>query len=259
MNKGTLYGVSVGPGAADLMTLRAVHCLKTVACIAIPRKDKYSPSVAWNIAKGNVGEIEGQERIYLNFPMTKDPVHLKPAWDIAFKEIGQRLDAGQDVAFITEGDAFVYSTFIYLYNHAKKHWPDVNVEVIPGVSSISAVPVTAGIPLADGQEKVAIVPASYGTEDLRTIFRLFDTIILMKVSSVMDKVTTALETEGLLNHAVYVAKATMKEEKIITDLRSVRDDQCVYFSMIVVKKTGRSGILEGKTVAAVMSEGCVHE
>jgi len=254
MPKGKLYGVSVGPGAGDLMTIRALKCLKNVDCIAIPRKDKFSPSVAWGIAKDMVGEIQDQERLYLNFPMTKDPILLKPAWDIAFQEIKDRLDAGKNVAFISAGDVFVYSTFIYLYNHANEYWPEIEVEVIAGVSSISAVPIVAGIPLADGQERVAIIPASYQTYDLRSIFQMFDTIVLMKVSSVMNKIVDALEAEGLLDKAVYVAKATMKEEQIVWDVKSIKDDRCVYFSMIVVSKKNRSGILEGKKIEEAQTE-----
>jgi precorrin-2/cobalt-factor-2 C20-methyltransferase len=244
---GKLYGVGVGTGASDLMTLRAVNCLKAVDCIAIPRRDRFSPSVAWTVAEPVVGQVNDQERIFLNFPMTKDPTRLRPAWDIAFAEIGRRLGDGKNVAFITEGDPFVYSTFIYLYNHAKAEWPDVTVEVIPGVTSISSVPITAGIPLADGQEKVAIIPASYGIEELRTILRMFDTIILMKVSCVMKDIVAALEAEGLLEHSVYVAKATMKGEQIIWDLKSIKEGNCVYFSMVMVKKAAKSGLLEGKT------------
>jgi precorrin-2/cobalt-factor-2 C20-methyltransferase len=246
MNIGKLYGVGVGTGASDLMTLRAVNCLKTVDCIAIPRRDRFTPSVAWTAAEPVIGEAPGQERIFLNFPMTKDPIRLRPAWDIAFAEIGRRLREGKNTAFITEGDPFVYSTFIYLYNYAKVQWPDTVVEVIPGVSSICAVPMTAGLPLADGQEKVAILPASYGTEDLRIILRMFDTIILMKVSSVMKDIIAVLEAEGLLAHSVYVAKATMKGEQVIWDLKSIQEENCVYFSMVVVKKTRRSGLLEGR-------------
>ncbi len=245
MSLGKLYGVSLGPGAEDLMTIRAFNCLKTVDCIAIPRKDEETPSVAWMTAENIIGEVEGQEKLFLDFPMTKNPETLKPAWDIAFKEIRQRLMAGQDVAFITVGDAFIYSTFIYLYNHARKIWPDVEIEVIPGVSSITAVPTVAGIPVADGQQRVAIIPASYNIEDLRTIFKMFDTVILMKVSNVINQIVEALEAENLIDHAVYVAKATMDGEKIVRDLRTIKEKRCIYFSMVIVSRNDRAGILEG--------------
>jgi len=255
MSLGKLYGVSLGPGAADLMTIRALDCLKTVDCIAIPRKDEKTPSVAWATAKDIVGEVKGQERLFLNFPMTKNPEIIKPAWDIAFKEIGERLMAGQDVAFITVGDAFIYSTFIYLYNHAQKIWPEVEIEVIPGVSSISAVPAVAGIPVADGQQRIAVIPASYNVEDLRTVFKMFDTVILMKISGVMDKIVEVLEAEGLIDHAVYVAKATMDGEKIVRDLRTIKEKRCIYFSMVVVSRNDRAGILDGNETRLLSEAG----
>ena len=243
-----LYGVGVGPGDPDLMTFRAVDCLRKADCIAIPRRDAFSPSLAWRIAEPHLAEIPGQERFFLNFPMTKNPDLLKPAWDAAFGEIGKRLSEGKTVAFITEGDPFIYSTFIYLYQHAKKFWPEVELEVIPGVSSISAVSISADIPVADGREKIAVLPASYGVEDLREILRLFDTILLMKVSSVMPEVVEALEAEGLLDAAVYVSKATTPQQKIIRDIAKIKNDKCDYFSMVVVSKKNRSGILRGNGV-----------
>lgn len=254
MSSGKLVGVGVGPGASDLITLRAIERLKSAHSIAIPRKDAFSPSVAWRIAEPAVGKVEGQERIFLNFPMTKDPNFLKPAWEIAFREIGQRLHAGKTVAFITEGDPFIYSTFIYLYNHAKKLWPGIEIEVVPAVSSLSAVPIACDIPVADGQERVAVIPASYGTEDLRAILRLFDTVLLMKVSSVMPQVVEAIRAEGLLDCAVYVSKATTPQQKIIRDLSSIKNNHCDYFSMVVVSKKNRSGILEGNFTNASVEE-----
>lgn len=242
---GKLYGVGVGPGAPDLITLRAVNRLRKAECIAIPRKDRFSPSVAWKTAEPAVGQVPGQERLFLNFPMTKDPEVLRPAWEKAFREIETRLSAGKSVAFITEGDPFVYSTFIYLYQHARETWPEVTIEVVPAVTSLSAVPISAGIPVADGQQRIAVIPASYGTDDLRTILRMFDTVLLMKVTSVMPQVVEALEAEGLLNSAVYVSKATMPEERIVTDVAGMKNDRCDYFAMVVVCKKGRSGILQG--------------
>jgi precorrin-2/cobalt-factor-2 C20-methyltransferase len=253
MKPGKLYGVGVGPGAPDLMTLRSVERLRKADCIAIPRRDKFTPSVAWSIAEPNVGEIPGQERLFLYWPMTKNPEILKPAWEAAFKEIGARLYAGKSVAFISEGDPFIYSTFIYLYNHAKKNWTDVEVEVIPAVSSLSAVPVVADMPIADGEERIAVIPASYNTGDLRAILKTFDTVLLLKVSSVMPKVVEAIEAEGLLGRAVYVSKATMPQQKIVRDIASIKNDRCDYFSMVVVCKKDRSGILEGRAMEGLAS------
>jgi precorrin-2/cobalt-factor-2 C20-methyltransferase len=248
----TLYGVGVGPGAPDLMTLRAVRVLRSVPVVAIPRRNEFVPSLAWDIAKPNIGEIPGQERLFLTFPMTKDPELLRPAWNAAFEQIGDRLNRGLDVAFITEGDPLVYSTFIYLLKAAPQRWPGLRVEVVPGVTSITAVPASILTPVADGQERIAVLPATYGVEDLTDVLQRFDTIILMKVGSVMPAVIEALERTDLIGQAVYVSKATTSQQRIIHDVRSLRNDRCDYFSMVVVARRDRSGVLEGLTATRAL-------
>src|ERR1700754_3382138 len=181
MKYGTLYGVGVGPGAPDLLTLRAVSTLKSAQVLAMPRSSDFGASMAWKIIKPVIGEVEGQERLFLTFPMNKDPERLQPAWEKAFQAIGKRLEKGLSVAFATEGDPSLFSTFIYLQREAPKRWPGIKIEVVPGVSSIAAVPAVTGIPLADGQERIAIIPANYGVEDLPRILENFDTTILMKI------------------------------------------------------------------------------
>jgi len=250
MSRGKLYGVGVGPGATDLMTLRAVRVLQQADVIAIPQSSPHIKSVAWRIAEKAVGPVSGQERIHLHFPMTRDPEQTVPAWATAFTEIGSRLEQGKSVAFITEGDPLFYSTYIYLHTHAQENWPLVEVEVVPGVSSFTAVPSIIKTPIADGQERVAVIPASYGLSDLPAIFRLFDTVLLMKVSSVMPEVVRILEDEGLLDVSYYVSRATMEFERVVKDIRSIQNDKCDYFSMIVVSKRDRRGVLEGRVSSA---------
>ncbi|HMJ50663.1 MAG TPA: precorrin-2 C(20)-methyltransferase [Polyangiaceae bacterium] len=245
MTYGTLYGVGVGPGAPDLLTLRAVETLKRADVLALPRSSDYGASMAWKIIKPVIGERAGQERLFLTFPMSKDPDRLRPAWDLALAAIGERLRGGASVAFVTEGDASLYSTFIYLRREAPQRWPGVRIEIVPGVSSIAAVPAVTGIPIADGQECVAIVPANYGAADLSRIFATFDTTILMKIGSEMPRVIEALERAGLADKAVYVSKATMAEERIVRDVRDVRDEHGDCFAMIIVAKKERSGVLVG--------------
>jgi len=242
---GLLIGVGVGPGAPDLMTLRSVQRLREADAIAIPRRSQWDESLAWRIAKGNVGEVPGQERIFLTFPMSKDPEKLRPAWAAALEAIEPRLAAGKSVAFITEGDPLVYSTFIYLMEQVLARAPRTRIEIVPAVSSITAVPAAVNLPIADGQERIAVLPATYGVDDLARVLREFDTVLLMKVGSVMPAVVEALEREGLLNRAVYVSKATTGEERVVHDLREIRNDRCDYFSMVVVARRDRSGILAG--------------
>jgi len=241
----TLYGVGVGPGAPDLITLRAIDTIKRVPVLALPRGSDYGASKAWGIVQPTIGEISGQKRLLLTFPMSKDPERLRPAWERAFARIGAELEAGRDVAFLTEGDPSLYSTFIYLQDEARRRWPGVSIEVIPGVSSITAVPAVTGVPLADGQERIAILPGTYGLQDLVDILRRFDTVVLMKIGPELPRIIAALEQEGLLDRAVYVSRATMREQRIVRDLRAIGAERGDCFAMVVVSRKERSGILAG--------------
>ena len=245
MNNATLYGVGVGPGAPDLLTLRAVETLKRADVLALPRSSDYGTSMAWRIIEPVVGKRSDQERLFLTFPMSKEPARLRQAWDLAFSKIGERLESGKSVAFATEGDPSLYSTFGYLLREAPRRWPGIRVEVIPGVSSIAAVPAVLRTPLADGLERIAIIPANYGVDDLVAVLNAFDTTILMKIGSEMPKVVAALERAELLDKAAYVAKATMPEQKVATDLREVRTERGDCFAMVVVARKERSGVLAG--------------
>jgi precorrin-2/cobalt-factor-2 C20-methyltransferase len=245
VTRATLYGVGVGPGAPDLITLRALAVVRRAPVLALPRGSDHGGSMAWRILRPVIGEVPGQERLLLTFPMSKDPARLQPAWDRAFAAIGERLGRGQDVAFATEGDPSLYSTFIYLAREAARRWPDVAVEIVPGVSSVTAVPAVTGVPLADGQERIAIVPATYGLGDLPELLARFDTVVLMKIGGEMPRIVAALDAAGLLARAVYVSRATMAEQRIERDLRALGPGREDCFAMVVVSRKDRSGVLAG--------------
>ncbi len=251
-----LYGVGVGPGAPDLLTLRAQRVLREVPVLALPRSNDHTPSMAWKIARPVVGDVPGQERLFLTLPMSKDPARLRPAWDAACDAIGARLDAGKSVAFVTEGDPSLFSTFIYLGKEAHRRWPHVRVEIVPGVSSLAAVPAAAGVPLADGQERIAIVPANYGLSDLCDVLRSFDTVVLMKIGHEMPNVMAALEATGLVDKAVFVSRASMEDQQIERDLRAVGNRHGDCFAMVVVAKKEASGVLLGDV--AEIARGAVN-
>lgn len=245
MSHGTLYGVGVGPGAPDLITLRALNVLKVADVLALPRSNDFGASMAWSIVKPTLGEVPGQERLFLTFPMSKDPARLRPAWDAAFAKIGERIERGLSVAFVTEGDPFIYSSFIYLMREAPQRWPGIRIEIVPGVTSVTAVPARTGVPLADGQERIAIIPANYGVDDLAQVLQDFDTTVIMKIGHEMPNVLAALERTGLADKAIYVSKATMEDERIERDIHKAAGDYGDCFAMVVVSRKERSGVLAG--------------
>jgi precorrin-2/cobalt-factor-2 C20-methyltransferase len=244
---GTLYGVGAGPGASDLLTLRAVRVLESVEVLALPRSSDFGASVAWEIIEPVIGSRPSQERLRLTFPMTKDPDRVRPHVDAAVDAIGKALVAGRSVAFVTEGDPSVFSTFGYVRREALRRWPSLRVEVVPGVTSITAVAALGGVPLADGHERIAILPATYGVADLVEILQRFDTVVLMKLGGEMPVILEALEQTGLTDSAFFVAKATMAEQRVERDVRRVGDERGGCFAMVIVKRSDRSGLLVGES------------
>lgn len=246
---GKLYGVGAGPGASDLLTLRALRVLQEAEVLVLPRSSDHGLSRAWQIIAPHVRPRADQERLLLTFPMRKEPERLLPHWRKAFATIEARLAGGRTVAFVTEGDPSVYSTFIYLQREAARRWSEVEVEVVPGVTSIVAVPAVTGIPLADGQERIAILPGTAGLPDLEATLRAFDTVVLMKIGPELPGVVRALDAQGLLGRAIYVSRATQPEQRVIRDLRQVDVARGDCFAMVVISKKERNGLLLGEAPA----------
>jgi len=242
---GTLHGVGVGPGAPDLLTLRAVRVLESADVLAIPRSSDFGASVAWSIVEPIVGARVTRERLRLTFPMSKDPDEVRPRVLAAVDALGPHLLAGRSVAFLTEGDPSVFSTFGYVREEAISRWPELRVEVVPGVSSITAVAARGGVPLADGHERVAVVPATYGIDDLVDLLERFDTVVLMKLGGEMPAILAALEKTGLTDRAYFVSRATMAEERVVHDVRALGDEHGGCFAMMIVKRKDRAGRLVG--------------
>jgi len=243
-NQGKLYAIGVGPGAGDLMTLRSVRLIESLDVIAIPEKNKgQADSFAWAISQQEVdtANISG-EKLFLWFPMTRDHNITVPAWRAAAEAIASRIKQGLDVGFITEGDPSVFSTWAYLQEELQELVPNLEVEIVPAVSSITAVPSQTQIPLADGEERFCVVPATYGIECLPRLMDEFDTIILIKAGRMVNKLIEMLEPMGMLDCATYVSYATGDNQQVFHDLRDVPEGH-VYFAMVQLSIRNRKGVL----------------
>lgn len=232
---GRFYGVGVGPGDLELLTIKAHRLLTHVPVIGVPRSRPNATSHAFSTIQDLI-DPDQQEILYLLFPMKRAFDELQSHWETAVDEIAARLAKGKDVAFITIGDPFLYSTFIYLYREMRKRYPDVEIEVVPGITSINAASAAALMPLVDGDERLAIVPATYEGEKLRQILLEFDTVVLLKVNSVFDQVLDILEEFDLTDQAVFVSRCTSSEETIVRDIRSLRGQKLHYLSLLIVRK-----------------------
>ncbi len=232
---GHLYGVGVGPGDPELLTVRAARILSRAPVIFTPQKDGKSKSYARHIIAGLIKEPE-QRVIELVFPMKKDAGRLTDYWEKAAETVWQHLSSGEDCAFITEGDPFLYGTFIHVFEILQKNHPEVSIEVIPGISSINAAAARALLPLATGGERIAILPATYEDKAIRKTLEDFDTVVFLKINTVFDQVLNILEELNLVEKCVYVSRCTTEDEEIIRDIRKLKGQKLDYLSLLIVRR-----------------------
>ena len=235
MQLGTLYGISVGPGDPELITLKGLRILKEAPVIAFPAGSQDKPGIAQSIVEQWLNKHQIQ--LPLNFPYVQDKVTLTQAWQQAAEQVWQYLDLGQDVAFVCEGDISFYSTFTYLAKTLQQLHPQSLVERIPGVSSPFAAASAFGEPLTVRSDRLAVLPALYNVKELETILDWADVVVLMKISSVYPQVWKVLQQRQLLENAVVVERATLPEQIIYADLRDRPTLKLPYFSLLIVKVT----------------------
>lgn len=237
--RGILYGVGVGPGDPELMTMKAARILFESPVIAVPASDTASDgqSRAYQIASRAVS-MEGKETLPLAFPMTKDASILEVARRKAASEIAGRLEAGLDVVFITLGDPMLYSTFSYLIPFVRAELPGLDVRVVPGVTSFCAAASVACVPIAEANESVVIIPAAYDLGILAAALDAYDTVVIMKVNKKVDELVDLLESKGRLKSSVFATRVGWEGERVVTDLKSLRGARHDYFSTLIVKRGG---------------------
>jgi len=229
-----IYAVGVGPGDPELLTRKAERILREVPVICAPTANPSDSSYALSIVEPFL-DRNRQEVIVQVFPMRKDQTGLEEFWEEAAAEVAERVRRGSDVAFITIGDPFLYSTFLYIYRIFRERYPDIPVEVVPGISSVSAAAVAAGMPLGLASERIAIIPAAFEA-DLRRTLGEFDTVVLMKVSRVFDGIYALLQELGLERNGAFISRVGSPEEEVVFDLGSLVGRKLDYLSLLIVRK-----------------------
>ena len=226
---GTLYGLGVGPGDPDLITLKAHRILSSVPVIAYPAPDT-GPSLARAIAAPHIPD--GRIEIAIRTPMVAGNFPAHDVYDRYSAIFAEHLAAGRDVAVLCEGDPFLYGSFMYVFARlADSH----KIEVVPGVSSIGACAANAGMPLASRNQVLSIVPAPLPEPELERRLKDADCAVVMKVGRHLGKVRRVIERLGLLADARYIERATMAEERILA-LADVPGDSAPYFSTILIRR-----------------------
>lgn len=225
---GTLYGVGLGPGAPDLLTLRAARLIESATVIAYPSLaggDSFARSIAADLIPTTAREI------IMDVPMTTERAPAQTAYDTGAAEIAAALDAGEDVVCLCEGDPLFYGSFMYIHARLKVRY---TVEVIPGVTSVTACAARAALPLAARNERLTILPGPLEEDDLKAEITRADSVVIMKVGRHLAKIRRVLTALDLADQAVYVERASLPEEVCLP--LSQAPEKAPYFSMILLTK-----------------------
>ncbi|MEB3278788.1 MAG: precorrin-2 C(20)-methyltransferase [Lyngbya sp.] len=233
-SSGILYGISVGPGDPELITLKGLNILKTAPVVAFPAGVRGKSGIAETIIAPWLNSEQIQ--LSLTFPYVQDETILTEAWQLAAQQVWEYLEQGQDVAFACEGDVSFYSTFTYLAQTLQKLRPEVKVETIPGVCSPLAAVSSLGLPLTVRDQRLVVLPALYAMSALETTLEQADVVVLMKVSSVYSQVWQVLHRRDLLENACVVEWATLPQQKIYRGLSDRPNLQLSYFSLLIVQQ-----------------------
>ena len=237
MKNGTLYGVGVGPGDPDLITLKAINILRRVAVIFAAASTKNSHSLAEKIVSPHLKE--GVPVAPLGFPMTRDKKMLASAWRENARKVVETIKKGKDAAFITLGDPMIYSTFGYIMHTIKETDPDIPIEIIPGITSYQAGAAAAGQILVEAEESYAVISGAFGSQKLKDIIDHTDNVVMLKVYRNYKEILDTLNQLDLTAGSVLISRCGLNKEEIVGDLRDRPDTTPPYLSFLIIKKNNK--------------------
>ena len=208
---GTFYGIGVGPGDPELLTMKAIKAIEKADVLIAPKTEKKDGSVALSIE-------------------TTD------AWQKNKEEILALLQAGKNVVFLTLGDPMFYSTYIYVYRLLAKE-KDINIETIPGVPAFCAIGSKLGYPLVEGNDIISVIPATADKETIDKALAVSNNVVMMKVYKNYPEVVDALAENDMVDNAVLVSRCGLPDEEIINDLQAQKDKKLNYLSTILTRRS----------------------
>jgi precorrin-2/cobalt-factor-2 C20-methyltransferase len=229
---GTLYGVGLGPGDPELITLKGLRLLQRVrrVFVAATTPDR---SYALEIAAPHL-DLTRQRIARLVCPPLRDRAALLARWRELAAEVAAEQSDGEDAVFLTEGDPSLYSTFLYLRDALRREHPEVSVETVPGVTSATAAAAVAGVPLAIWDERLAIVPGTAAEDDVRAAFNSFDTVALLKPGRAVPLLPQGADL-SLVRRAGRPEQVVLRGDAVHAE---AADD---YFSTLIVRRRRAEG------------------
>ena len=236
-----LVGIGVGPGDVELLTVKAVNAIHNADIIMCPASKEDRPSIALSVIESIIDKSKNQKIIKLIFPMTKDKDVLKASWKRNAKIMAETVLEGKNVVYITVGDPYLYSTWIYMHRDLKEKYPDMDISVVPGIVSIFSFASKVGVSVAEGAEKVAIIPSCYDLSSVKEIAKHSESMIFLKDGRYFDQVIEVLKESGFPDNSLFaIGQDLGTENEIIRTmtLGEVNDSTLTtkYFSILVVKR-----------------------
>ncbi len=236
-----LIGIGVGPGDPELLTVKAVKAIQNADIIMCPASNEDRPSIALSVVSSVIDKSKNQEIVKLIFPMTKDKDVLKATWKKNAKIMAEKVLLGKNVVYLTVGDPYLYSTWIYMHKDLEENYPDMKISVIPGIVSIFTFAAQVGISIAEGSEKVAIIPSCYDLSSVKEIAKYTETMVFLKDGRYFDQVIKVLKESGFPDDSIFaIGQDLGTENEIIRKLTlgEVNDGTLTtkYFSILVVKR-----------------------
>lgn len=228
---GTLYGIGVGPGDSELISVKGLNRIQNCPIVAYPVGLQGNPGIAEQII---TPWLSSQYRLPLIFPYVQDPDKLNNAWQRAAQTVWKFLGQGQDIAFACEGDIGMYSTFNYLADTLTNLQPEALIQRIPGISSPMAAAAALNLPLTYQRDRLAILPTLQRLENLTEALTWADVVVLLKVSSVYSQVWQILKQHNLLQFSSVVVRASTAEQEIYHNLEQYPDLELPYFSLLII-------------------------
>jgi precorrin-2/cobalt-factor-2 C20-methyltransferase len=228
---GRVYGVGVGPGDPELLTIKAVNIIEKTRVIAY-LVSKEGRSQARDIV---AQWLTGQREVPIPITCQTDRGLANQAYDEAAAILSEELSIGRDVAILCEGDPLFYGSFNYLFQRLGKQFP---CTVIPGVSSIHAVAALTGRSLAAGDERLAVVPATASAVALHEALNGYDNVAIIKPGRHRPQILKLLQETGRMEDAVYVEQATKPTERIVSQVATLDPTPGPYFALFLVTRSG---------------------
>ena len=236
-----LVGIGVGPGDPELLTVKAVKAIQSADVIMCPASKEDRPSIALSVVNSIIDESKKQEIMKLIFPMTKDKDILEAHWKENSKIMAEKVLSGKNVVYLTVGDPYLYSTWIYMHREITQNHPDMKISVIPGIVSMFTFASKVGISIAEGAEKVSIIPSCYDLSSVKEIAKNSEVLVFLKDGRYFDQVIELLKESGFPDNSIFaIGQDLGTENEIIRKLTlgEVNDDTLTtkYFSILVVKR-----------------------